>query len=254
MDGAANAYVTGLTYSADFPVLSGAQTTYGGAGDAFFSKLNTAVSGASSLLYSTYIGGTGLDQGNGVVVDSSGNAYIVGTTNSVASSLGFTPPAGAVQPNCDVPPSPAPPPAPTTCQGDAFVGKLNPNQVSAASIIYFTYLGGTLADEGTGIAIDAGGNAYIVGSTASQDFPTTMPVFQPTYGGGNADAFVTKLDPAGATLVYSTYLGGSNTESGNGIAVDTSGSAYVTGETCSLDLLGWIGPGCCQWNCGGQCW
>ena len=235
-DGAADAYVTGLTYSSDFPVLNSVQTTYGGAGDAFFSKLSTTASGASSLLYSTYIGGSGLDQGNGVVVDSSGNGYVVGITNSVASSLGFTPPAGAVQPNCDVPPSPAPPPVPSTCQGDAFVGKLNPSQVGAASIVYFTYLGGTLADEGAGIAVDSSGNAYIVGSTVSRDFPTTMPVFQPTYGGGNADAFVTKLDPAGSALLYSTYLGGSNTESGNGIAVDTSGSAYVTGQTCSLDF------------------
>jgi hypothetical protein len=241
-DSSGNAYVTGLANSIDFPVLGALQITKAGAGDAFLTKVNTTLTGIASLSYSTFIGGTGQDQGNGVAVDPTGKAYVVGTTKSVASTLGFTPPSGAVQPNCDVPPSPAPPPPPSTCQGDAFIAKFDTTATDAASLTYFTYLGGTLADQGNGIAFDTNGNAYVVGTTVSQDFPTTTPVFQPKYGGGNADAFVTKLDPAAANLLYSSYLGGSNTESGNGIAIDPHPSdpanpgAYVTGQTCSLDF------------------
>ncbi len=102
--------------------------------------------------------------------------------------------------------------------------------------MYFTYLGGSLADSANGVALDSTNNAYVTGSTVSPDFPTTAAVFQAGYGGGNADAFVTKIDPTGATLVYSSYLGGSNTDTANGIAVDTQGSAYVAGQTCSLDF------------------
>lgn len=216
VDNSANAYVTGLTYSGDFPTKGGAQSTFRGAGDAFFAKVNTDAAGAASLLYSTFLGGSGLDQGNGVAVDSSGRAYVAGTTSS--STVPFT----------------------TTNSfrggGDAFAAKLDPTQTGAGSLIYFTYLGGTAADSGAGIAVDVNGNAYVTGSTVSTDFPTTAAVFQHTYGGGNADAFVIKLDPTGSTLVYSSFLGGSNTELGTGIAVDTSGSAYVTGLTCSQDF------------------
>ena len=107
---------------------------------------------------------------------------------------------------------------------------------STGALSYFTYLGGTHADSGTGIAVDSAGNAYVTGTTVSTDFPTAGAVFQPAYGGGNADSFVAKFDPTGATLVYSSYLGGTNTELATGIAVDSSGSAYVTGQTCSEDF------------------
>ncbi len=103
-DTSGNAYVTGFATSADFPTLGGFQITATGGGDAFLTKVNTNLVGAPSLSYSTFIGGTALDQGNGVAADASGNAYVVGTTKSVATSLGFTPPGGAVQPNCDFPP------------------------------------------------------------------------------------------------------------------------------------------------------
>jgi hypothetical protein len=217
LDSAANAYITGLTYSTNFPTTGGAlQAAFGGAGDGFAAKVNTNASGAASLIYSTYIGGSGLDQGNGIAVDSTGNAYIAGQTDSAA--FGFTP-TGTFQ-------------TAFNGEGDAFVAKLG----TTGALSYFTYLGGTKADAATGIAVDSLDNVYVTGSTVSTDFPTSGAVFQPTYGGGNADSFVAKLDPAGATLVYSSFLGGTNTELATGIAVDTAGSAYVTGQTCSLDF------------------
>ncbi len=216
VDGAGVAYVTGLTYSPDFPTVSPLQGASGGAGDAFVSKVNTRLSGPASLLYSTYLGGSGLDQGNGIAIDSTGNAYIAGTTAS--SSFVFTP-NGFQTTNHG--------------QGDAFAAKLTPT----GALSYFTFLGGSLADSGVGIAVDASGNAHITGTTVSaNDFPLTTPVFQHLYGGGNADAFVTKLNPAGTVLLYSSFLGGTNTELAGGIAVDTVGSAYVAGQTCSLDF------------------
>jgi hypothetical protein len=230
VDNSGNAYLTGNTYSPNIPVTAGAlQATNFGAGDAFAAKVNTNASGAASLVYSTYLGGTGLDQGFGVATDTLGNMYVTGATNSTAATLGFAVPGGAFQGNCDLD-------AQGNCQGDAFVAKIDPAGTGAASLIYFTYVGGSLADTGAGIAIDASGDAFVTGSTVSPDFPTTAGVFQSTYGGGNDDAFVTELDPTGSTLIYSTYLGGSNTDNGYGIAVDTSGSAYVAGQTCSVDF------------------
>jgi hypothetical protein len=223
-------YVTGLTYSADFPTVSPLQAAYGGAGDAFFSEIDTTLTGVASLIYSSYLGGSGLDQGNAVVVDSSANAYIAGVTTSISSTLGFTPPA-AYQAECALN-------SQTICEGDAFVAKLDPSASGAASLLYFTYLGGTLAESGTGIGVDVSGNAYVTGSTVSTDFPIAGAVFQTGYGGGNADAFVTELNTTGTALVYSTYLGGTNTDSAYGIAVDknTPASAFVAGQTCSPDF------------------
>ncbi len=234
-DGSGNAYVTGLTYSTTtdvppFPITSGAlQKTNAGAGDAFLVKIDTNAKGAASLLFSTYLGGAGLDQGNGAAVDSSGNVYLAGVTNSTAKTLGFTPPAGAYQADCALD-------SLSVCEGDAFVAKLSFPQSGNPSLTYFTYLGGSLADSAAGVAFDSSGDAYATGSTNSTNFPTTTTVFQPGYGGGNADAFVTELNPTGTALVYSSYLGGSNTDSGSGIAVDTSGSAYIAGQTCSVDF------------------
>jgi hypothetical protein len=231
VDGSGNAYVTGLAYSTDFPTVGALQTANSGAGDAFLAKVNTAQTGLASLVYSTLLGGTGLDKGTGVAVDSTGNAYVAGVTKSVAGTLGFTiaPSAVGFQANCTLDPSGA-------CEGDAFVAKLNTNATGSGSLDYFTYLGGTSADGANGIAVDSTGSAYVTGSTVSADFPVTSSAFQHAFGGGNADAFVTKLDPTGKTLAYSSYLGGSNTDVGNAIAVDTNGSAYVTGQTCSVDF------------------
>ena len=230
VDGSANAYVTGVTYSFDLPTTANAlNAAYAGAGDAFLTKVDTNATGAASLVYSTYLGGSGLDQGNGVAVDASGNAYVAGLTTSKANTLGFTIPAGAYQANCKLD-------SLSVCEGDAFVAKFSLG--GTPSLIYFTYLGGSLADSANGIALDSNDDAYVTGSTVSTDFPIAGAVFQPAYGGGNADAFVTELNSAGSELVYSTYLGGSNTESGNGIAVDMGNpaSAYVAGQTCSIDF------------------
>ena len=219
VDGSQNVYVTGLTYSTDFILKNAVQSASGGAGDAFVAKVSTALSGAASLLFSSYLGGSGLDRGNAVVVDSSGNAYVTGATNSSGLAT-----SAVLQ-------------AANAGLGDAFVAKYS-TSLTAPALLYFTYLGGTKADAGAGIAVDSSGNAYIAGSTVSTDFPTTSDAFQRTYGGGNADAFITKLDPLGATLLYSSYLGGTNTESGNGIGIDrdTPSGAYVAGQTCSQDF------------------
>ena len=219
VDGSQNVYLTGLTYSTDFILKNPVQSASGGAGDAFVAKVSTNLSGAASLAFSSYLGGSGLDRGNAVAVDSSGDAYVTGATNSSGLAT-----SGVLQ-------------AANAGLGDAFVAKYS-TSLAAPALLYFTYLGGTKADTGAGIAVDSSGNAYIAGSTVSTDFATTSDAFQRTYGGGNADAFITKLDPLGTTLLYSSYLGGTNTESGNGIGIDgdTPPGAYVAGQTCSQDF------------------
>jgi hypothetical protein len=221
VDGLGNAYLTGQTSSIDFPTTLGAfQTSFGGGGginplDAFVTKLNPL--GSAPLVYSTFLGGSSNDVGTGIAVDGLGNAYVTGYTGS--TNFPTTP--GAFQ---------------TTYGGgvDAFVTKLNP--LGSAPLVYSTFLGGSSGDQGRGIAVDGSGNAYVTGFTGSTNFPTTLGAFQTSYG-GNGDAFVTKLNPAGsAPLVYSTYLGGSNEDVGGGIAVDSSGNAYVTGYTFSTNF------------------
>jgi len=216
VDSAGNAYVTGVTTSTNYPTTAGDfQTTApGGPGDAFVTKLNPTGSG---LVYSTYLGGSGSDQGSGIAVDSSGNAYVTGVT----FSRNFPTTLGAFQTT-----------GPRGNQA-AFVTKLNP---TGSGLLYSTYLGGSYADNGASIAVDSSGNAYVTGQADSNDFPTTAGAFQPTFGGGNSDAYVAKLNPTGSGLVYSTYLGGINQDQAIGIAVDSSGDAYVVGTTGSADF------------------
>ena len=216
VDAAGNVYVTGYTNSGLFPLLNQYQTVQGGQ-DAFVTKLNPNLSGAAALIYSTYLGGSGSDEGKGIAVDSTGNVYVTGTT----SSNNF-PILNQYQ----------------TYQGnaDAFVAKLNTNLSGAASLVYSTYLGGSSDDIGNGIGIDSSGNAYVTGLTSSVTFPT-LNQYQVAQGGQNA--FVTKLNPnlsGAASLLYSTYLGGNGNDAGNGIAVDAAGIAYVTGVTGSGDF------------------
>ncbi|HLG18165.1 MAG TPA: SBBP repeat-containing protein [Blastocatellia bacterium] len=213
IDAAGNTYVTGRTESPDFPVTPGAaQTTSGGGADAFVAKLNPA---GGALVYATFLGGEALDAATSVALDSSNNAYLTGLTTSIS----FPVTTGALQESCKG-------------RADAFVAKLDQ---AGARFLYSTYLGGPGSNEGNGIAVDSAGNAYVAGSTTSLEFATTAGALQTSIGGA-ADAFVTKLNPAGAALVYSTYVGGTNDDMANGIALDSAGNAYVAGETTSSDF------------------
>jgi uncharacterized repeat protein (TIGR01451 family) len=172
------------------------------------------------LTYSTFLGGASYDYGRSIAIDSSGSAYVTGQT----SSFNF----------------------PVTINGynttyangsDVFVTKLN---ADGSAIVYSTYLGGNSEDVGYGIAVDSSSNAYVTGSTSSTNYPTTPGAYQTALHGGSyyytTDAFVTKLNVDGTALVYSTYLGGSSSEQANGIAVDSSGNAYLAGYTYSGDF------------------
>jgi hypothetical protein len=172
------------------------------------------------LVYSTFLGGSTDEEGDDIAVDASGHAYVTGSTQQLTFPIDFPTTAGAFD---------------TTHNGsqDAFVTKLNP---SGSALVYSTFLGGSNDEFGRGIAVDTSGSAYVTGITGSPNFATTAGAFDTTHNGGSFDAFVTKLNPAGSALVYSSFLGGVNTESGNAIAVDTSGSAHVTGNTGSLDF------------------
>lgn len=208
MDADGNVYVTGQTQSSDFPTINPLQPTWGGNWDAFVAKLSAD---GSSLVYSTYLGGSGEDRGQGIAADISGNAYATGYTDS--SNF---PTANALQP---------------TYGGgsfDAFVTKLIPD---GSAFIYSTYLGGSNFDVGHGIAADSHGNAYVTGSTLSTNFPTENPI-QLT-NGGLGDVFISNLSPDGSALIYSTYLGGNGSDAGYRIAADSDGNAYVTGQTLS---------------------
>jgi Beta-propeller repeat len=174
------------------------------------------------LTYSTYLGGSTSNFGFAIAVDSSGNAYVTGATDSTDF-----PTANAYQSQCG------------DCSGEgassAFVSKFNS---AGSALIYSTYVGGTMGsngDGGTGIAVDATGHAYVTGIISATDFPTTANAYQAANAGGH-DGFVTKLNPKGSALVYSTYLGGSGDDGANGIAIDLAGNAYVTGGTDSADF------------------
>lgn len=212
VDSANNAYVAGYSSSTNFPTRPLGQTANAGNYDIFVAKLDGA---GGALAYSTLLGGTSGDQGMGVAVGASGTAYVTGRTFST-----------------DVIPSNSP--TTVTFQqasnggGDAFVAGLS----ASGSVAWFTYLGGTAADEGLGIATDGGKNVYVTGwttatGTASTDFPT-LGAYQGTHGGAY-DAFFSTFSDAGA-LVYSTFLGGPDTQYGNAVAVGPDGNAYVTGE------------------------
>lgn len=232
VDGSGNAYIAGVTYSADFPVTPEAyQTTNHAASDdydagsSFVTKLNPA---GTELVYSTYLGNAaGSVTPKGVAVDSSGSAYIAGWVGTI----GFPVTAGAFQATNK-----------STSGTNAFVTKLNQ---AGSGLVYSTYLGGSVNDAANGIAVDGSGYAYITGQAFSPDFPVTSGAYQTTnkaYAIEASNAFFTKLNPAGSALAYSTYLGGSgnSNDSGgdgaSGITLDSSGNAYITGGTESVDF------------------
>ncbi|HXA07485.1 MAG TPA: SBBP repeat-containing protein [Bryobacteraceae bacterium] len=216
VDAAGNAYIAGGTYSFNFPLLNGYQTSIHGQQNGFVAKLSPS----GSLMYSTYLGGNGSDSAAGIAVNAAGNAYVTGGTTSTTF------------------PTAAPLQASSGGNQDAFVTKLGP---SGNVLIYSTYLGGSggasgSMEAGTGIAIDSTGAAYVTGGTNSTNFPVTAGALQ-SANMGEGDAFVAKLNPAGSALVYSTYLGGSSVDSAGGIAVDFLGNAYIAGHTASSDFL-----------------
>jgi hypothetical protein len=216
VDAAGDAYVVGQTVDTDFPVTAGAfQSAYGGgANDAFVAELNP---GGSGLVYSTYLGGGGYDYGTRISVDSAGDAYVGGET----TSTDFPTTAGAFQ---------------TTIHGTeaAFVAKVLPG---GTALGYSTLIGGSSGEiDTTGLAVDSNGAAYLAGLTRSMtDFPTTTGAFQTTDFGSD-EAFVTKVDPTGGSLDYSTFLGGTGADDAYGLTVDGSGRAFVTGNTGSSDF------------------
>ncbi|NIO17211.1 MAG: hypothetical protein GTN70_09465 [Deltaproteobacteria bacterium] len=225
---AGSAYVTGRTFSANFPTppianafdrlcgTDGLCDDSGAVSDAFVTKLDPT---GSVPLYSSYLGGKGNDAGFGIALDASGNAYITGLTRS--DDFPTKGPQGAFQG------SPG-------GFGEAFVAKVDTETDGPLSLIYSTYLGGDADDRGSAVGVDFSGNAYVTGETTSSDFPLQNP-FQGDRGGG-FDAFVTKLNPSGSALVYSTFLGGAGFDTGSALAVTSNGIAYVTGRTASTDF------------------
>ncbi len=245
VDATGNAYLTGYTNSTNFPVTASAvQKSFAGfggnqffrGGDAFVAKFSSS----GSLLYSTYLGGTSDDQGLGIAIDSSGNAYVVGTT----LSRDFPISANAFQKSWagdGGEPTYPQYSAVLYISGDVFVAKLNP---TGSQLIFSTYLGGSDDDFAARIAVDAGGNVYVAGYTLSGNFPVTSKAFQRSYQGtdpnnvffNTGDGFVSKLNPSGSALIYSTFLGGTGDDAINALAVDSSGVAHVAGTTTSLNF------------------
>jgi Beta-propeller repeat len=218
VDGSGDAFVAGGTKSLDFPTHGAFQSTFGGVLDAFVLELSPT---GQTLTYSTFVGGSGTDVANGLALDKSGNAYIVGQTNSTSTTF------------------PLKNPIVTETTG-GFVTALSPN---GSTLVYSTYLGKAFTDFASAVAVDATtGTAYVTGATNSPSFTTTPPVVQATCGtdttcnGGLYDAFVSVIKPTGGSFVYSTFLGGESNDQGLGIAIDSAGDAYVTGVTSSTQF------------------
>ncbi len=213
VDSSGNAFVAGSTTSSNFPMISPLQGVIAGPSNAFIAKFGSS----GTLAYSTYLGGNGVDQGNAVTADGSGNAYVTGTTTSTNFPL-----------------TPAPGPAPfqsaigSAGVANAFVSKLN---AAGSALVFSTYLGGTGGEQGLGIGIDTNQNVYLTGQTRSADFPIFHP-FQSALASA-ANAFVTELKSDGSGLVYSTYLGGNGLDFGTALVVDANANAFVTGSTQS---------------------
>jgi len=210
-------YVSGTTTSANFPVANAKQPSYAGQQDLFIAKLTPAGDG---LIYATYIGGAMEESGGNIAVDATGAVYLVGATASTDFPL-----ANAFQPTYGE-------------ETDGVIVKLAP---TGDALVYSTYFGGHAEDELDSVAVDASGAAYVLGNTHSTDLPLAN-AFQSSLNNmngsmnGYADDFVVKFDPSGASLVYSTYLGGSGAEEPGGVVIDASGAAYVTGATASTDF------------------
>ncbi len=215
-DGSGHVFIAGRTYSPDFPLQNHYQDNRMGC-DAFLARLDLNQSGGASLVYSTYLGGNNFDISYEIALAGPGQVVVTGYTNS--TDFPRLNHYQDYQGDCDV-----------------FVTKLDTNRSGAASLVYSTYLGGEGFDYGSGTAVDGSGYVYVVGHTASTDFPV-LNQYQGDQGG--EDVFVTKLDTnksGAASLVYSTYLGGGDDDYGFSTAVDSSGYVYVSGKTHSADF------------------
>lgn len=213
LDASQNLYLTGRTESStQFPLTNGRDTSLGGPADAFITKI---AAGGTSILYSTYLGGSRSDTGNAIAVDSAGNAVVTGQT----SSLDF-PTLGSARP-------------PIFSGGitDAFVSKLSSD---GRLLTYSIYLGGNEFDEGLSVAVDSERRAYVTGTTQSTNFPTANS-YEETFQ-GRSDAFFTRINVSGTGIEYSTYLGGTSDDSGQDIVVDDQNAAYIIGSTKSYDF------------------
>ena len=225
LDQAGNVYLTGTTGAKDFPVTIEAlmpsldnASGMGPTEDAFLVKLNST---GSALVYATYLGGSDYDQGTSIAIDSQGQVYVLGTTksedfpvtlNAYDTTYPFPLPNYSNAKNC-------------------FVAKLN---ATLSALEYATFLGGNRDENCTELALDATGSAFITGDTTSEDFPTTSAAFIPQ--GQNSDAFIVKLSPDGSDLSYASFLGGSQSDFGKGIAIAETGEVFITGMTNSSDF------------------
>lgn len=212
VDSGGNAYVTGRTYSADFPVTPGSSQTAYGSGlqsDAFVTKI---APDGSTLVYSTYLGGSGEDRGNAIAVDADSRAVVVGMTASTDSPVT----TGALQTKLGG-------------QSSAFVVRL---AADGSALDYSTYLGGTGTASAAAVAVDPAGMICVAGSTAGDSFPVTDGALQPANAGG-VDAFVARLAADGSSLAFSTLIGGDGIDSASALAVDASGTLHVAGTTSS---------------------
>ena len=210
-----NIYIAGTTSSVNFPLHGAAFGTNAGLADIFVTKIDAA---GANVLYSTYVGGSGQDRGDGIAIDSNGDAYVVGRVDSMSTNFPGTP--GSFAPSY---------------RGGDFDGVVFKLNAQGNALVYSGFLGGEENDSTEGVAVDSSGIAYVTGGTKSTGFPTTGNAYQSSRA-GDTDAFLAKINAAGSALLYSTYLGGSGTDRGSGIAIDSSGNAYIAGFASSNDF------------------
>jgi uncharacterized repeat protein (TIGR01451 family) len=215
IDSSGNVYVAGTTASVNFPTKGPVFPNNKGLADIFVTKIDPT---GANIVYSTYIGGSGLDRADGIAIDPSGNAFVVGRVDSTSTDFPTT--AGSFAPNY------------RGGDFDGFVLKLN---AQGNALIYSGFLGGEENDSVEGVAVDAAGVAYVTGGTKSNGFPATGNTYQ-VQRAGDTDAFLTKINAAGSGLLYSTYIGGSGTDRGSGVVIDGNGLAYVAGYGASPDF------------------
>lgn len=220
VDEVGQAIVTGVTKSKNFPGVSSLQGFGGGERDAFIAKLSAT---GDRFIYSTYLGGSNDDYGNDIALDHAGNIYVTGYTTSIdfLSDKKLLYPGNIITNSTST----------SISDSNVYVVKLT----EEGKMVYGTHFGGSQDDESWSVSTDSDNNVYLTGSTKSTDFPTANPL-QSKHAGGAHDAFVVKLAKDGNTLVYSTYLGGSEDDYGTEIVADSGGNAYLTGYTLSLDF------------------